>query len=108
MSKDQQDRRTTNVPRLWTLAMEGVLNPLRPVVKYATSTLQSSNASGVDSNEESVEKTHSEESGDYLVMEKDVNGPNGNDEEKQKRLWIKSLEWIHMTEEETALAMPFE
>lgn len=95
------------VPKVWKYLMKGFLSPLLPVLKYALP-VRSINAAATDLIEISVGKDRNGESGYYTMSKKDTSSPESNDEEKQKKLWAKSLEWAKITQGETALKTAFQ
>lgn len=90
-----------DVPKPWRIIMKGILNPLQPLLKYAVPNLRSVSTASVDLIDISVGKE--EASGYYTVMAKDESSPESRDEEKRKRLWAKSLEWVGISEDQTVL-----
>ncbi|KAF4625680.1 hypothetical protein G7Y89_g12484 [Cudoniella acicularis] len=98
------DSRTMNegVPSTWKYAMKGFLSPMRPLLKHFIPTLRSVNESSIDLIEISVGKLNSER-GYFTLLKKDDSSPESKDEEKQQRLWAKSLEWAHVSKNDTVL-----
>lgn len=48
------------------------------------------------------------ERGYFTLLRKDTSSPESKDEEKQRKLWAKSVEWARITRENTALEAAFE
>lgn len=93
----------TGVPLAWWILMKGVLKPLQPVLKYVIPDLRPAKVAAVDLIELSVGKSHAGASGYYTMARAEATSPDSSDEEKQRALWVKSLEWAGITEEKTDL-----
>lgn len=63
---------------------------------------------GVDVIDLATNKAHPGDRGYFTLLEKDVSAPDSMDEEKQQKLWVKSMEWGGINRENTALTVAFE
>ncbi|TGO65680.1 hypothetical protein BOTNAR_0075g00300 [Botryotinia narcissicola] len=94
---------SSGVPSAWWFLMRGVLGPLQPLLKYLVPTLRNTKVAAADLIDISVGKEHRGSSGYYVMLNKDESSPESQDEEKQLRLWKKSMEWIKLNQNQTPL-----
>lgn len=87
--------------------MKGVLGPLQPLLKYLIPTLRNTQVASIDLREISIGEQFRGSSGYFIMLNKDESSPESQDEEKQLKLWRKSLEWIKITEDQTPLEAAF-
>lgn len=52
---------------------------------------------GVDVVELATNKAHPGERGYFTLLKKDASSPESMDEEKQRKLWVKSADWVRIT-----------
>ncbi|KAF7888222.1 uncharacterized protein EAF02_002763 [Botrytis sinoallii] len=93
----------SGVPSAWWFLMRGVLGPLQPLLKYLVPTLRNTKVAAADLIDISVGKEYRGSSGYYVMLNKDESSPESQDEEKQLRLWKKSMEWIKISQDQTPL-----
>ena len=98
---------SSGVPSAWKILVKGVLGPLQPLLKYLIPTLRNTKVAAADLIEISIGKQYFGSSGYFLMLNKDNSSPESQDEEKQLKLWKKSLEWIKITKDQTALKAAF-
>ncbi|THV54595.1 hypothetical protein BGAL_0023g00030 [Botrytis galanthina] len=94
---------SSGVPSAWWFLMRGVLGPLQPLLKYLVPTLRNTKVAAADLIDISVGKEYRGSSGYYVMLNKDESSPESQDEEKQLRLWKKSMEWIKLSQDQTPL-----
>ncbi|ETS75028.1 hypothetical protein PFICI_13512 [Pestalotiopsis fici W106-1] len=100
---------TSNTPRSIQLLQTFIVKPFMGVInRLADPTLRSSAAAGVDLAELAVNKAHPGERGYFTMLKKDESDPLTLDEGVQEKVWKKSLEWAHITKDDTALKEAFE
>lgn len=92
-----------SVPTSWKLLMRFVLAPLQPILKHALPTLRSSIDAGVDLVEFSIGPKFAGKRGFYVMLNSDKSSKESYDEEKQKTMWNKSLEWASVGPGDTVL-----
>ncbi|KAA8574834.1 hypothetical protein EYC84_004078 [Monilinia fructicola] len=98
---------SSGVPSAWRILMKGVLGPLQPLLKYLIPTLRNTKVASADLREISIGQQFRGSSGYFIMLNKDESSPESQDEEKQLKLWRKSLEWIKITEDQTPLEAAF-
>lgn len=98
---------SSGVPSAWTILMKGVLGPLQPLLKHVIPTLRTTKAAAADLIEISIGKQYRESRGYFFMLNKDKSSPESQDEEKQLKLWKKSMEWIKITQDQTPLKEAF-
>lgn len=96
----------SGVPGLWKYGMK-VLGTLQPIMKYAIPTLRSVKSAAVDLIELSVGKEYVGTRGFYEMSKPGESSPESKDEAKQQKLWLKTLEWAHVTKSDTTLTTAF-
>ncbi|TGO37779.1 hypothetical protein BHYA_0089g00180 [Botrytis hyacinthi] len=94
---------SSGVPSASWFLMRGVLGPLQPLLKYLVPTLRNTKVVAADLIDISVGKEYRRSSGYYVMLNKDESSPESQDEEKQLRLWKKSMEWIKLSQDQTPL-----
>jgi hypothetical protein len=92
------------VPRMWSVLMKYVLNPLQPVLKYGLP-LRKSGEAGRDLARLSLGKVYPGVSGYYTMMKTDKSSPESYDEDKWRLLWSKSVEWSGIKPTDTVLSL---
>ena len=70
--------------------------------------MRTSAAAGIDVVELATNHASPGERGFFTLLEKDSSSPESQDEEKQQKLWTKTLEWSQISRENTALKTGFE
>ncbi len=63
---------------------------------------------GADVVELAMNKACPKERGYFTLLEKDESSPESNDEEKQRKLWVKSAEWAKISGKDTSLKVAFD
>ena len=63
---------------------------------------------GADVVDLATNKAYPGERGYFTLIKKDASSPESQDEEKQRKLWVKSAEWARITPRDTALKVAFE
>ncbi|KAI1178054.1 putative short-chain dehydrogenase [Nemania sp. FL0916] len=95
---------TTNTPTSTQLIARFVLKPMIPIINYLIDpTFRSSAAAGVDIMELAVNEASPGYRGYLTLLEQDKSDPLTLDEDVQRRVWTKSLEWAKLTADRTAL-----
>lgn len=92
-----------SIPASWKFLMRYVLAPLQPVLKHVVPTLRTATSAGVDLVELAVGPGASGKQGYFTMLNSDKSSKESYDEEKQKILWGKSLEWANLSSEDTVL-----
>lgn len=80
-----------------------IIQPLRFLLRFMDPTMRPAAEAGIDVAELATNKAHPGEHGYFTLLKKDVSAPDSMDEEKQQRLWVKSMEWARIARENTAL-----
>ena len=80
-----------------------ILRPLRPLLSFMDPTLRTSAEAGLDVVDLAVNKAYPDEHGYFTLLKKDVSSPESQEKEKQKRLWMKSAEWVGINMDNFAL-----
>ena len=70
-------------------------------------TLRSVNDGGPDVVEITIGKASDSKPGYYTMLNSDESSPESMDDEKQRKLWAKSLEWGRITQDNTVLKTAF-
>lgn len=99
---------STGVPIAWTIMMKGVLNPLRPVLRFLLPTLRTTTLAAQDLIEMAVGDEYRHAEGYYVMSSQDESSPESRDEEKQEMVWKKSLEWAGISPDQTVLKTAFD
>ena len=85
-----------------------IFKPFLSPLKYLKGpTLRTAGPAGVDVVELSVNPKYAGKRGFYTLLQEDQSSPDSQDENKQERLWEKTLEWARITGENTALKAAF-
>lgn len=92
-----------SVPTSWKILMRYFLAPLQPILKHAVPTLRTSTDAGVDLVELSIDPKFAGKRGYYTMLNSDKSSKESYDEEKQKIVWDRSLEWAGVSPEDTVL-----
>ena len=58
---------------------------------------------GADVIDLATNKAYPGERGYFTMLKKDSSSPNSQDEEKQRKIWMKCADWAGITEKDTAL-----
>lgn len=93
----------TNTPNSLFYVSKFVMRPLRPLLRFIDPTMRTSAEASVDVIDLATNKAYPGERGYFTLLAKDVSSPESRDEEKQRKLWVKSAEWAGITGENTAL-----
>jgi hypothetical protein len=80
-----------------------VLQPLGPLFHLLTSTMRTSAKAGADVVELALNPKYEGERGFFTLLQKDESSPESRDKSKQHKLWIKSVEWAGITNDNTAM-----
>ncbi len=67
--------------------------------------MRSAAKAGVDVADLATNEAHPGARGYFTFLNKDASSPDSMDEETQQKLWVKSMEWLGITREKTALAV---
>ncbi|KAH8647545.1 putative short-chain dehydrogenase [Tricladium varicosporioides] len=95
---------TTNTPSSVKLLQSLVMKPFMSVInRLADPTFRTSAEAGVDIAELAVDKAHPGEHGYFTLLKKDESDPVTMDQDIQRKVWQKSLEWAKITKDNTAL-----
>ncbi|KAM0146499.1 hypothetical protein ACHAQE_010708 [Botrytis cinerea] len=94
---------SSGVPSAWWILMRGVLGPLQPLLSYLVPTLRNTKIAATDLIDISVGEEHRVSSGYYVMLNKEESSPESQDEEKQLKLWKKSMGWIKISQDQTPL-----
>ena len=65
--------------------------------------MRTSAEAGADVIDLATNKAYPGERGYFTMLKKDSSSPNSQDEEKQRKIWMKSADWAGITEKDTAL-----
>lgn len=99
---------TSNTPRSVKLQQKFIMKPFMSVIhRLVDPTFRSAAEAGIELAELAVDKAHPGERGYFTLLEKDESDPITMDEDVQKRVWQKSLEWAKITKDNTALKEAF-
>ena len=85
-----------------------VIRPLRFLLRFMDPTMRIAAKAGVDVVDLATNKAHPGDRGYFTLLKKDVSAPDSMDEETQQKLWMKSMKWVGITRENTALTVAFE
>lgn len=99
---DSRVLRASHVPQSWQFLLF-VLTWLQPVLKYVKPSLRTSADAGKDVVELAVSEKFAGQEGHFEMRAKADSSPDSKNEEMQKRLWDKSVEWCGIEEKDTAL-----
>lgn len=80
-----------------------IIQPLRPLLRFIDPMMRTSAEAGADVVDLATNKAYPNEHGYFTLLAKDTSSLESRDEEKQRKLWIKSAEWARITNENTAL-----
>ncbi|TEY52431.1 hypothetical protein BOTCAL_0258g00010 [Botryotinia calthae] len=94
---------SSGVPSAWWILMRGVLGPLQPLLRYLVPTLRNTKIAATDLIDISVGEEYRVSSGYYVMLNKEESSPESQDEEKQLKLWKKSMGWIKISQDQTPL-----
>ncbi|KAM0183430.1 hypothetical protein ACHAPC_006432 [Botrytis cinerea] len=94
---------SSGVPSAWWILMRGVLGPLQPLLSYLVPTLRNTKIAATDLIDISVGEEYRVSSGYYVMLNKEESSPESQDEEKQLKLWKKSMGWIKISQDQTPL-----
>ncbi|RDL32069.1 Short-chain dehydrogenase [Venustampulla echinocandica] len=98
----------TNTPQMLAYMSKFIISPLRPLLRLKDPTMRTAAEAGIDVVDLAMNKASPGERGYFTLLKKDSSSPDSNDEEKQKELWIKSAEWVKVTNDDTALKVALE
>lgn len=96
-----------DVPKAWRILLGGVLNWLQPVVKYAKPALRHAKDAAPDLIEVAVGDRFTGKSGYYMMLNEGESSPESKDQNKQRLLWDKSVEWCGVRKDDTKLTSAF-
>ena len=65
--------------------------------------MRTSAEAGADVIDLATNKAYPGERGYFTMLHKDSSSPNSQDEEKQRKIWMKSADWAGITEKDTSL-----
>ncbi|KAI9737227.1 MAG: hypothetical protein M1818_005759 [Claussenomyces sp. TS43310] len=97
-----------NTPKMIVYMSKYFIQPLRPLLRLTDPTMRTAAEAGVDVVELATNKAYPGERGHLTLLKMDASSPASKDEEKQRKLWLKSAEWARVTRENTALKAEFE
>ncbi|KAI1824341.1 NAD(P)-binding protein [Xylaria intraflava] len=92
-----------NTPKLLCYIQKFVLRPLLPLVQLSDPTARLVSAAAADVIDLAVSEKFASASGFYTLLSKDVSSPESMNEDKQRALWTKSIEWAHIDNDEIVL-----
>ncbi|KAI8624752.1 hypothetical protein F5Y19DRAFT_305103 [Xylariaceae sp. FL1651] len=90
----------TNTPAMLYYMQRFVLQPLRPLLRFIAPDLRRAADAGVDVADLVLNQKHAGERGYIRLMVPGPSSKDSLDEEKQKKLWMKTAEWAKITEED--------
>lgn len=85
-----------------------IIPTLRPLLRFIDPTMRTAAEAGADVVDLATNTAYPSEQGHFTLLAKDSSSPESQDEEKQRKLWIKSAEWARITSENTALKVVLE
>lgn len=85
-----------------------VIRSFRPLLRLMDPTMRTAAQAGVDVVELATNKAHPGERGYLTLLNKDASSPDSLNEDTQRKLWVKTLEWTVITRKSTALKAAFE
>lgn len=95
----------TNTPTHLQTIQRFVLQPLRPIIRFADPTLRTSAKAGADVLDLALGQVHPGERGYFDYLRKAESSPESRDEGKQERVWAKTVEWAGITKENSRLGV---
>ncbi|KAI0196774.1 putative short-chain dehydrogenase [Xylaria flabelliformis] len=93
----------TNTPPMLSYMQRLVLQPLQPVLRCIMPDVRRSADAGIDVAELALNQKHVGERGYFRLMVPGPSSAESLDETKQERLWVKTVEWANITDEDTTL-----
>ncbi|KAL8849723.1 MAG: hypothetical protein Q9221_005333 [Calogaya cf. arnoldii] len=99
---DSRALRTNTPSSLYYLSLF-VFRPLRPLLAFMDPTMRTSAEAGADVMQLATNEAYPGERGYFTLLKKDESSPESMDEEKQRKLWVKSAEWAGVGKGDTAL-----
>ena len=78
------------------------IQPLRPLLRLIDPTMRTAAEAGADVVDLATDKAYPRERGYFTLLDKDSSSPESQDEEKQRKLWVKSAEWARIMPRDTA------
>lgn len=66
-------------------------------------TVRTPAVAGANVIELAANKSYPRERGYFTMLKKDSSSPDSQNEEKQRKIWVKSAEWAGVTEKDAAL-----
>ncbi len=82
-----------------------VIGPLGFLLRFMDPLMRSAAKAGVDVADLATNKAHPGARGYFTFLNKDASSPDSMDEETQQKVWVKSMEWLGITRENTSLAV---
>ncbi|KAL8897020.1 MAG: hypothetical protein Q9192_002783 [Flavoplaca navasiana] len=99
---DSRALRTNTPSAIYYLSLF-VIRPLRPLLRFMDPTMRTSAEAGADVIALATNEAFPGERGYFTMLKKDASSPESMDEEKQRKLWIKSAEWAGVGKGDTEL-----
>ena len=95
-----------DTPTSHTLMQRFIIQPLMPILRSLSDpTMRTADVAGADVAQLALGVAHPGERGYFTLLEKDKSSDESLDEEKQERLWKKTLEWVKIGKDDTALTI---
>ncbi|OTA53615.1 putative short-chain dehydrogenase [Hypoxylon sp. EC38] len=99
----------TNTPQKMVRMQKFFYKPFLPLLRLASGpTIRNSAAAGVDVIEMALNPAYAGKQGFFTLLNPDQSSPESQDQEKQQKLWKKSLEWAKITKDNTELRGAFD
>ena len=77
------------------------------LLRYMDPTIRNATKAGIDVADLATNKASPGVRGYFTLLEADVSAPASLDEQRQRELWVRSLEWVGVGREDTALGVGF-
>ena len=97
-----------NTPTMLYYLSKFVIRYLRPLLRLMDPTMRTVAEAGVDVIDLATEKAYPGERGYFTLLKKDESAAESRDQEKQRKLWVKSAQWAQIKPEDTALRAAIE
>ncbi|KAL8804215.1 MAG: hypothetical protein Q9223_005890 [Gallowayella weberi] len=93
----------TNTPRMLFYLSRFVIGPLGPLLRFTDPIMRSSAEAGADVTDLATNEAFPGERGFFTMLKKDESSVESLDEEKQRKLWARSAEWVGIGGNDTKL-----
>ncbi|KAL8872925.1 MAG: hypothetical protein Q9174_001528 [Haloplaca sp. 1 TL-2023] len=97
----------TNTPMMLVLMSRFIIGPLWYLLSFGDPTLRRTTDAATDLVALATRKAYAEARGYFTLLKPDISAPESREEQRQQKLWTKTLQWAKITPETTALTNAF-